>query len=144
MELLVQYKNKQQEFYAQVAEKALKLDKLPILQELNYRICVLETLQQFCKTAPITLDEKALGYHFHLVKAAIKALLNERKFGTITDERGKAQRETATITLQNVVEDVFAHFQNPTKPEDYKKSICGVINAVLSVWMPYRDTYVKI
>lgn len=144
MELMLEYQNKQKELLGQVNAKTLKLDQLPVLQELNYRLCVLETLKTFCKAAPITLEEKALGYHFQLVSAYIRFLPLERKFGMAPNEQEKAERETSLQTLERVIADVHRQFPKPTKPEQYKKNVGEMINAILCVWIPFRNTYIKI
>lgn len=144
MELMLEYQNKQKDLLGQVNAKTLKLDQLPVLQELNYRLCVLETLKAFCKTAPITLEEKALGYHFQLVSAYIRFLPLERKFGMAPNEQEKAERETSLQTLERVIADVHRQFPKPMKPEQYKKNVGEMINAILCVWIPFRNTYIKI
>ena len=87
MGLLEQYSKKQKEIKEQIEAKTIKLNHLPVYQEVNYRIFVLKTIEGFCKTAPVTLDNKALTYHFQLVSASLRSLTNERKFGLMsTDE----------------------------------------------------------
>lgn len=91
--------------------------------ELNYRICVLETFQTFCKSAPVTMDTKAMGYHFQMVNAYVKFVLNERRFGPKTDADGQKKRETALASFERVVQDGkkrFTSFSAGTN-EQYKK-----------------------
>lgn len=146
MFLIESYKNKQAELQQKIVSKELKLDFLPVIQELNYRVFVLETLQSFCKTAPVTLDKKALSYHYQLMSASLRSLVGERRFGLQTDDESKQKRVTAATSLENVVSDGLQRFKTfePVMPEDYKNRIYGLINAVLTVWVLYRNTYVNI
>lgn len=144
--LLDQYREKQNAFRSQIAANSLPLEDLLVLQELNYRICVLETFQSFCKSAPITMDTKVMGFHFQMVDAYVRFILNERRFGPKADADGQKQRETARASLERVVQDGrkrFTSFSAGTQ-EQYKNSISGFSNAILPVWMQYRNTYVKI
>lgn len=144
--LLDQYREKQNRFRSQIAENSLPLEDLLVMQELNYRICVLETFQSFCKSAPITMDTKVMGYHFQMVDAYVRFILNERKFGLKADAEGQKRRETARESLERVVQDGrkrFTSFSAGTQ-EQYKKSISSFSNAILPVWMQYRNTYVNI
>ena len=75
--ILQQYREKQQSFCSQINSGNLPLEKVIEMQEVNYRICVLETFESFCKTAPITTDNKAMGYHYQLVDAYVRFVLNE-------------------------------------------------------------------
>lgn len=83
--ILEQYRKRQNEIREQIAANSLPLDQMLIMQELNYRICVLETFESLCKSAPVTMDTKAMGFHFQLVDAYVRFTLNERKFGPKTN-----------------------------------------------------------
>lgn len=144
--LIEKYYEKREAFRSQVAENSLPPDDLVLVQELDYRISILETFQTFCKAAPLTTDTKVLVNHYQLVNLSICNLLTERKFGTKTDDNGKKKRETAALSLDKVVKDNqkrFASFAAQTQNQ-YKTSITNYINAVLPVWVQYRDTYVKL
>lgn len=144
--LLEQYRERQSVIRSQIAENSLPLEDLLVMQELNYRICVLETFQSFCKSAPITMDTRVMGYHFQLVDAYIRFILNERKFGPKADAEGQKRRETAWVSLERVVQDgrkPFLSFSAGTQ-EQYKNLISKFTNTVLPVWMAYRDTYIKL
>lgn len=56
--ILEQYRKRQNEIREQIAANSLPLDQMLIMQELNYRICVLETFESLCKSAPVTMDTK--------------------------------------------------------------------------------------
>ncbi len=144
--LIEKYYERREAFRSQVAENSLPPDDLVLVQELDYRISILETFQTFCKAAPLTTDTKVLVNHYQLVNLSICNLLTERKFGTKTDDNGKKKRETAALSLDKVVKDNqkrFASFAAQTQNQ-YKTSITNYINAVLPVWVQYRDTYVKL
>lgn len=144
--ILEQYFAKKQELCSQIKAESLPMDSLTIFQELNYRICVLETLKAFCVTAPVTMDTKVMGYHYQVVDAYIKFLGAERKFGPKADEAGQKKRETAAAALERVVQDGrkrFASF-NANSQDQYKNCIGSLINTVLPVWLQYRNTYINI
>ncbi len=144
--ILDQYREKQNEIRSKAAENSLMLEELLTMQELNYRICVLETFQTFCKSAPITMDTKAMGYHFQMVNAYVNFVLNERRFGPKADADGQKKRETALASFERVVQDGkkrFTSFSAGTN-EQYKKSIGQYVNTILPVWMQYRNTYINL
>ena len=105
--ILDQYLEKQNTIRSQIAENSLPPEDLLIMQELNYRICVLETFQSFCKSAPITLDTKVMGYHFQMVDAYVRFTLNERRFGLKADAEGQKRRETALSSFEHVVQSKY-------------------------------------
>ena len=144
--ILEQYLAKQEELRSQIQANSLPLAALADYQELVYRIGVLEAFKAFSRTAPITLDTKIMGRHFQIADSNIRALLTERQIGPKPDEEGKKKRETALTALKRVVDDGrkrFGNFNAATK-EEYKKCIGNLINAVLPVWIQYRNTYVNI
>ena len=144
--ILDQYREKQKQFQTQVFELKLPQKNLLAVQELYYRICVLETFQSFCKCAPVTMDMETLAYHFQLVDAYMRFVLTERRFGPKADEKGQQQRETALRSLERVVQDGKKRFASFTAKEEeqYKKAVSNYVNSVLPVWMQYRNTYINI
>lgn len=144
--ILDQYREKQNNIRAQIAANSLPPEDLLIMQELNYRICVLETFQSFCKSAPITTDTKVMGYHFQLVDAYVRFVLNERKFGPKADAEGQKKRETAYTSFDRVVQDGRKRFSSfkAGNQEQYKSTISTYVNTILPVWMQYRNTYINI
>lgn len=144
--ILEQYRERQSDLRSQIAENSLPLEELLVMQELNYRICVLETFQSFCKSAPVTLDTKVMGYHFQMVDAYVRFILAERRFGPKVDTEGQKRRETALTSFERVVLDGRKRFSSFTAStqEQYKSSISGYINTVLPVWMQYRNTYINL
>ena len=120
--ILEQYRKRQNDIREQIAANSLPLDQVLIMQELNYRICVLETFESLCKSAPVTMDTKSMGFHFQLVDAYVRFTLNERKFGPKTDAEGQKKRETALQSFTQVVQDGRKRFSsfNASTQEQYK------------------------
>lgn len=144
--LLNQYLTKQEELQSQIAADSMPLDSLVILQELNYRICVLKTMQSLCQTAPITTEVKPIGFHYQLVDTYVRFLVSERKFGPRTDEAGMKKRETAAAALERIFNDNrkrFASFQIANQSQ-YKSSIGNMVQTILPAWVQYRNTYINI
>ncbi len=144
--ILDKYREKRTAVWSQIAENSLPLEELLQMQELNYRICVLETFQAFCKSAPVTMDTRVMGYHFQLVDAYVRFILTERRFGPKIDADGKKKQETALTSFASVAQDGrkrFSSFAAGTQ-EQYKACISQYINTILPVWMQYRNTYTNI
>lgn len=144
--ILDQYREKQKQIRSKIAENSLLPEELLVMQELNYRICVLETFQSFCKSAPVTTEVKVISYHFQLVDAYVRFVLNERRFGPKTDADGQKKRETALVSFERVVQDGkkrFTSFSAGTN-EQYKNCISQYVNTILPVWMQYRNTYINL
>lgn len=144
--ILEQYKEAQNVIRSKAAENSLMLEDLLIMQELNYRICVLETFQTLCKAAPVTMDTNALGYHFQLVDAYVEFILHERRFGARTDAEGLKKRETALISFERIVQDGRKRFSSflPKTNEQYQRSVSQYINTILPAWMQYRNAYINL
>lgn len=144
--VLDQYREKQNQIRSKIAENSLLPEDLLVMQELNYRICVLETFQSFCKSAPVTTEVKVISYHFQLVDAYVRFVLNERRFGPKTDADGQKKRETALVSFEQVVQDGKKRFTSfsATTNEQYKNCISQYVNTILPVWMQYRNTYINL
>lgn len=140
------YLEKQEEFKSQIKANSLPPDSLIVVQELNYRIDVLETCKALFKAAPVATDLKVLGYHYQLSEVIIRGLLTEHQIGAKVDETGKQKRETAHSALDRVIQDGRKRFNGyrVSTQEQYAKDFGAFINAVLSLWIQYRNTYVKI
>ena len=76
----------------------------------------------------------------------MELLLKERKFGPKMDETQRQKRDTALASLENVVRDGKKRFMSFTapNPDSYKKCIGKYCNAVLPMWMQYRETYISL
>lgn len=144
--ILEQYRQRQNAIREQFAAGSLPPEELLIMQELNYRICVLESFEAFTKSAPETLDTRVMGFHFQLVDAYVRFTLAERKFGPKTDADGQKKRETAYRSFEQVAMDGckrFASFNAATQ-DQYKNCINNYIRTILPVWMQYRNTYINL
>ena len=144
--LLSQYQEQQKRLLEKLDTGKLAQDNLLALQELNYRICVLQTMQAYCKSAPISTDLHQIGFHYQLVVSSLRSLLSERKFGPKADEKGMKQRQAAAKSLEDVFNDQSRRFQSfkASSPELYRKSVQSMVNTVLPVWVTYRGTYINI
>ena len=144
--LLDQYIGKQTELQSQIADDSLPMDAIVILQELNYRICVLKTMQSFCRTAPVTTDTRSMGFHYQLVDAYIHFLQSERKFGPKVDEAGIKKRETAAAAMDRICDENRRRFSSfkVTNQIQYRNGIANMVNTVLPAWIQYRNTYINI
>ncbi|NBJ90182.1 hypothetical protein [Acutalibacter sp. 1XD8-36] len=146
MSALQIYKKKQAELNAKIASHTLLPQDSLAMQELNYRIGVLETFQAFVKGAPMALDPKPLTYHYQLVDASVGFILTEHKFGPKADENGKKRRETALNSLGKAVSDGRKRFSSfkPSRPEQYSETVSKYINTIMPLWVQYRDTYINL
>ena len=146
MSVLQDYKAKQTELYKRIATHTVQPQEALAMQELNYRICVLETFQAFTKSAPMSMDPKQFGFHYQVLDHYVKFTLTERQFGLPVDEAGQKKRATALDSFQKVVQDGrkrFASF-HAAKPEQYSETVSRYVNTILPLWMQYRNTYVNI
>jgi hypothetical protein len=100
----------------------------------------------FGKTAPVTMDQRILSYHYQMLDAFIMCLLQERRFGLPGDEKVKKQRECAFTNLNTVVTTFRKQFSsfNPSAQDTYRATVQNMINTILPAWMSYRNTYVAL
>ncbi len=146
MSVLQVYKEIQAKLSSKIATHTLLPRDTFAIQELNYRIGVLETFQAFVNGAPMALDPKQLGYHYQLVDANVKFILTERQFGPKGDESVQKRRETALNSLGKAVTDGRKRFSSfkPSKPEQYSQTVGKYINTIMPLWVQYRDTYINL
>lgn len=78
---LEKYYGMKESMNAAIAQGKLPVEHLLAHQEVLYRINVLETCMNFCKTAPVTPDMRVLTYHYQLTDAFIQCMLLERRLG---------------------------------------------------------------
>lgn len=144
MKLIDKYISAKKELEAKGAK--LSVQQVVELQELNYRIDVLDTVRAMCMTAPVSKDRKLLSHHYSLASAYIGYLPKERQLGNKADEELKSKRETANEALVRVIEDGSKRFKsfNAESEDTYKKQLGEFVNNVLTIWMQYRNTYVVI
>ncbi len=144
--ILAQFQKKQADIKEQIAANSLPPDELLVMQELNYRINVLETFQAFARTAPISTNITVLMQHYRVVDVSLRYLLKDHKFGMVADDNGKKERETAGKALEDVIcanQKKFSSFVAETQ-DQYKRCISECVNTVLPMWLQFRDTYIKI
>lgn len=144
--LLDQYLEKQNQIENAVAEGKTSVALALMSSELIYRISVLKTFRMLCKTTPITSDIPTLRTHYQLVDAYVRLLISEHKLGVKTDVEGQKKRDAAAAILARVIQDGrrrFGNFQT-TSEECYSKEISVLINAILPVWIQYRNTFIPI
>ena len=143
---LEKYYGMKESMNAAIAQGKLPVEHLLAHQEVLYRINVLETCMNFCKTAPVTPDMRVLTYHYQLTDAFIQCMLLERRLGPAGDEGIKTKRDTAFANMQNVVASCRKKFSRfaPNNPDAYRNALGGMINTILPAWMAYRNTYVNL
>lgn len=144
--ILEQYQKRSGDYRSQIAADSFPPDELMALQEMNYRICVLETFQSMMRVIPMTTDLQVIANHFQVISCYMELLLKERKFGPKMDETQKQKRDTALASLENVVRDGKKRFMSFTAqtPDSYKKCMGKYCNTVLPMWMQYRETYISL
>ena len=144
--VLEKYCKQRENMNAEIAQGAFTVEKLLVYQELLYRINVLETCMNFCKTAPVTPDIRALTDHYQLLDAFIQCMLLERRLGPVGDESVKSQRDTGFANLENVVASFRKQFTSfmATAPDSYRNTISTMVTTILPAWLAYRNTYVNV
>lgn len=146
MTLLEEYLSLRESFRKQIAEEKFSVKNILLLQELNYRIGIIETFQNFCQTASATSDMNAISYHHQLVLAFIGKIVTERQLGEKPNAETAKRRETASDALSRVVSDCSARFAafKPETDQQYKKALSAFVNTILPVWVQYRTSFVDI
>ena len=99
--VLEQYNDLKGRIGAKIAAGQFPPDQMLQYQEMLYRIDVLETCMAFGKTAPVTMDQRVLSYHYQMLDAFMMCLLQERRLGLPGDEKIKKQRECAYTNREN-------------------------------------------
>lgn len=144
--ILEQLRKKQADIREQISANSLPLDELLAMQELNYRINVMETFQSFVKTAPLSTEIKVLAQHYNVFDVYLRYLLKDHRFGFAADDKGKQLSETAKKAVEDIIfssQKRFTSFVAQTQ-DQYKKCVSECANTVLPMWLQYRDSYVPI
>ena len=144
--ILAELQKKQANIKEQIDANSLPLDGLLVMQELNYRISVMETFQALVKTAPLSTDTSVLRQHYGIFDVSLRYLLKDHKFGIATDDNGKKKRETAEKAVTDVIltnQKKFSSFVAETQNQ-YKRYVSECANTVLPMWLQFRDTYITI
>ena len=144
--VLEQYNDLKGRISTQIAAGQFPPEQMLQYQEMLYRIDVLETCMAFVKTAPITIDQRILSYHYQMLDAFMMCLLQERRFGLPGDEKVKKQRECAFTNLNTVVTTFRKQFSSfsPSAHDTYRGAVQNMVNTILPAWMGYRNTYVAL
>lgn len=144
--LLNEYIKTQQNIKNRITNNTFSNGDLLVMQEVNYRICVLETCRTFCMSAPVTNDTAQMSYHYNLVDAYIRFIQGERRFGPRADDNLRKKRDSAADALNRIVDDQRRRFSNyrPTAEGQYKTDVSNLIHTVLPAWVAYRNTYIEI
>lgn len=140
------YKEKQNIVEQAVNQNMLPLSDLERVQELRYRIGVIEALRIYCKTAPVTDNVKTMVEHFTQVFNYLRGLQNEHTVHESTDEAVTNTRNTAKAALAdayNGIANTMSSFKM-TSNEYYKETVIKMINGFIPVWLQYRDTLILI
>lgn len=146
MKLIDKYISAKKALEEKTTNAKLNVQQLVELQELNYRIDVLDTVRVMCMTAPVSKDGKLLSHHYALVSAYLRTLSKDRQLGNKADEELKNKRETANEALVRVTDDGCKRFTsfNAETEDTYKKQLNEFVSNVLTIWVQYRNTYVFI
>ena len=144
--LLSQYREMRDQYNAQLKENCLPPDSWMDLQELIYRISVLEGFSAYLKTAPVTTETKVMGYHFNMVDYFIGTICSERKFTKVKSDEADKKRKTAQEMYVTVVTQGKKEFQSfkANSDQHYKNSMSKYIETVLCAWVQLRNTFVNI
>ena len=143
--MLETYNLKKEELNSKLKDGHLYSNDLLLLEELIYRISVLETFRAICNTAPITSETEVIKKHFRITDSYINFVISERRFKPQTPDIQKKQ-ETAIPSLNRVVMNYQKQFTSfKAQTEDYYKiSIQKCINSILLVWVEYRNTFIDL
>lgn len=144
--MLNQYYEKRAQMDKQLAAAPANQGQIMVYQELLYRINVLENCMLFCKTVPITTDQRILSCHYCVVDAFLRCILEERRFGVPADEKMKGSRKAAHSNLNVVITSFRKGFSNFTAGNEmqYKEKFSLMTKTVLPAWLAYRNTYINI
>lgn len=144
--ILQQYRDMQSNLKERMSSDQFTIDQILVLQELSYRISVIETFEIYCKTAPVTSNLMEMAIHYQLVDAHIQYTMTERRFGFKANDKVKKQRETVISTFENIVQDGRKRFSSISNsvPDQYKNDINSYIRVILPVWLQYRNCYINI
>lgn len=145
MKLIEKYRARQQQLEAQMQSKPSPMGILE-LQEINYRIYVLDTIRLLSDTAPKSVNMKALVCHYQLTSGYLQSLITSNTYGSPADEALKKKRLTATASLTKVIADGCKRFKDfkAEDEESYTKRISALIISVLDMWVPYRNSFTEV
>ena len=137
--------------HEQMKTGRLTVRQLFVLQEITYRIEVMESCQTIAVNAPESTNCKELSPHFQFADAFFHYAANDRRLGSpfgSEDEKKKGllDRKTAEENLGNVIADARKRMQSfrPDSPSTYGAAIGKIVQTVLIAWIQHRNCYVDI
>ena len=144
--VLETYQEQMRKYKAQIEADGLPPDEMMSFQEMNYRICVLDTIRCMLRVCPVTTDMQVIAEHFKLVSCYMSSLLKEHKILPSPDEARKNQVATAHSSLEHVIQDGNNFFMSFTAPNPYcyRESISKYCFTVLPIWVQYRQTFISL
>lgn len=144
MTLLEQYQARREICEMDIENKRFLQRDLLDLQELDYRISVLSTIQSLLAVIPISMEIPVIAYHYQVITSYFDQVVKERRFGPGMDEQQIQRRDEALKTLEDAIKqekERFMSFEALTAIS-YRKSIGRYYAAVLPLWLRYRQTYI--
>lgn len=139
-----------QELLAELEKQALSRSLNPeehwLYQELVYRSGVLCAIRFLAATAPRTMELEEVVPHFQAMDALVSHLLQERRFAAAQDPKEQAARETSHQSLSMLQRDYRRRFSayHITGDEQYRNDVSKTIDALVHLWIQYRNTMMQI
>lgn len=127
------------------SNESLTQDTLMELQELHYRIFVLEAFSAIAKKAPIPEDSAEAVAYFQVVSLFLDSLTFDHRIGQLKSQEEITAFKTALSSLKEVISDQKRRFPayNKAHASEYPKHIFGMLATISNVWLQYRHTLVK-
>ena len=151
MTMLQTLKTQRDTIHEQMKTGRLTVRQLFVLQEITYRIEVMESCQAIAVNAPESTNCKELSPHFQFADAFFHYAANDRRLGlpiSGEDEKKKVQldRKTAEDNLNTVIADCKKRMQSfvPDTPQTYGAAINKIVQTILVAWIQHRNCYVDI
>ena len=146
MTVLEKYQARREICELEIGNSCFRQDEIMDIQELDYRISVMSTLQSLLAAVPLTVEMAEIAYHYQVLTGYIDQVAKERRFGPAMDERQVRKRDTALAFLLDVIEDGKKRFKGFVAEDvlSYRKKIALYCQSVLSAWIQYRETYIRL
>ncbi|MBR1741022.1 MAG: hypothetical protein IJ733_03960 [Lachnospiraceae bacterium] len=146
MTLLEQYQARREICEMEIEGGSFRQEEMMELQELDYRISVLYTLQSLLASIRRDMGLPVLSWHYRVITTYFDQVAKERKFGSGMDAFRIKERDEALADMEKTIREEKERIRSvpPLDAPDYKKKMGKYFGAVLSAWMRYRQTYIKI
>lgn len=127
------------------SNEPLTQDTLMELQELQYRIFVLETFAAMANKAPIPENSAKAVAYFQVVSLFLDSLTFDHRLGQLKSPEEKSAFKTALSSLKEVIADKKRRFPayNQAHASEYPKYILEMLATISNVWLQYRHTLVQ-